>query len=86
MAQVTLQVDGMTCGHCRETVARALRGMDGVSGVQVDLERGTATVTYDEAKTGPDAFAQAITAAGYQVKNGTGGAMATPTRRGCCCG
>lgn len=87
MAEVTLHVGGMTCGHCEETVVRALRTVDGVSSASVDLETGTAAVTYDERKTGPDALVNAITEAGYEAGTGAVNAAATMEKRGggCCC-
>lgn len=87
MAEVTLHVGGMTCAHCEETVVRALRTVDGVSSASVDLETGTASVTYDERKTGPDALVNVVTEAGYEAETGAVGATATMKRRGggCCC-
>ncbi|KAG8466149.1 hypothetical protein KFE25_001905 [Diacronema lutheri] len=43
---VTLRVDGMTCGHCTGRVQRALRAVDGVADADVTLDGGgRATVT-----------------------------------------
>ncbi|MBA4356506.1 MAG: heavy metal-associated domain-containing protein [Humidesulfovibrio sp.] len=36
-------VKGMTCNHCRMSVAKALEAIPGVSGVDVDLLTGKAT-------------------------------------------
>lgn len=33
-------VQGMTCGHCIGAVTQELTGIDGVSGVEVDLDAG----------------------------------------------
>ncbi|WIB26671.1 heavy-metal-associated domain-containing protein [Curtobacterium sp. MCSS17_015] len=41
-------IDGMTCAHCVMSIDEALRGLPGVTDVQVDLVAGgtsTATVT-----------------------------------------
>lgn len=40
-----LTIEGMTCGHCRKAVATALEEVEGVTAVEVDLERGRARVT-----------------------------------------
>lgn len=82
MAEITMHVEGMTCGHCRETVTRALRAVDGVSAVQVDLEKGTAAVTYDATRTAPEALERAVTATGYRVGTAT---AAVHGRHGRCC-
>lgn len=40
-----LTIEGMTCGHCRKAVTTALEEVEGVTAVEVDLERGRARVT-----------------------------------------
>ena len=45
MEMAVLQVTGMMCGHCTASVDAALRAVNGVSDVAVDLESGQATVT-----------------------------------------
>ncbi len=44
MEIINLSVKGMSCGHCTGTVDKALRGMDGVREVDVNLEAGVAVV------------------------------------------
>jgi copper chaperone len=39
-----IKVAGMTCGHCQRAVESAIRDLEGVSDVQVDLKLGQATV------------------------------------------
>ena len=39
------KVSGMTCNHCKANVEHAIRGVEGVKEVTVDLVSGTATVT-----------------------------------------
>ena len=41
----TLNVKGMMCVNCQKHVRDALLAMDGVSAVDVNLEKGTAKVT-----------------------------------------
>lgn len=45
-ATVTLQVEGMTCTSCVAVVRKALEGVANTSAVQVDLEKGLATLDY----------------------------------------
>lgn len=40
----TLNVEGMTCGHCKAAVERALASVEGVTDVTVDLAEARATV------------------------------------------
>ena len=63
-----LDVSGMTCGSCAVTVKTALRRVDGVSLVEVDVDADRVTVTYDPGKTSADSIAEAITHAGYEAK------------------
>ena len=45
MVKVTVNVEGMMCGHCEATVKKALEAIDGVSAAEADHVKGTATVT-----------------------------------------
>ncbi len=65
--QKTLDVRGMTCGHCKMSVEGALKGLDGVEAVQVDLETGKVEVTYDEAKVSVEDMKNAVEDQGYDV-------------------
>jgi len=65
---VTLAVDNMYCSACPYIVRETLAGVQGVSGVVVSLEEKRATVTYDDALTGPEALVAASTAAGYPAR------------------
>ena len=58
---VTIQVQGMSCGSCAASVKSALKGIDGVSDARVSYEQGQAVVTYDSTKTTPEAIARADT-------------------------
>ena len=65
MSEITLKIDGMSCGHCVMSVKKAIDGVAGVN--NSDVEVGSAKITYDESKTGNDAIAAAVTSAGYKV-------------------
>lgn len=62
---VTLDVKNMSCEVCPITVRKSLEKLSGVSGVKVDFERKTATVTYDPDQVRPEALSKATTNAGY---------------------
>jgi mercuric ion binding protein len=62
---VTLNVSGMTCPACPITVKKALEKIPGVSKVDVQFEKKQVLVTFDDAKTNPDAFVKATTNVGY---------------------
>lgn len=42
-----IKVEGMKCQHCVGSVTKALEGLDGISNVQVDLEKGQASFEGD---------------------------------------
>ena len=65
MNNITLTVEGMSCGHCSARVERALNAIEGVS-AKVDLEAKAASVTYPDTVT-VDALKAAVTDAGYSV-------------------
>jgi copper chaperone len=41
---IELNVNGMTCGHCKAAVEGALKQIAGVNGVEVNLEQGKALI------------------------------------------
>ena len=61
---LTLNVTGMTCGHCVKAVTAAVRAVPGAGEVAVDLKHGTVSV-----QGSPDASAvrAAIAEEGYDV-------------------
>ena len=63
--KLTMQISGMSCGHCVGAVTRALKGVDGVNVERVTV--GNATVSYDPATTSPTTITQAIEDEGYGV-------------------
>jgi len=63
----TLNVQGMTCGHCKMAVEGALKKLDGVSNAEVNLEAANVEVTYDESKVTVEAMKEAIEDQGYEV-------------------
>ena len=62
---VTLDVQNMTCSLCPATVKKSLEKVAGVSQAQIDLEKKTATVTFDADKAQPEALTEATANAGY---------------------
>lgn len=65
---VTFAVDNMTCASCPYIVKTSMAAVPGVSTVAVSFEAKTATVTFDDAKTNPDAIATASMNAGYPAR------------------
>ena len=57
----TLKVSGVTCAGCEAAVRMAARSIDGVKNVKASYAKHNADVTYDPAKTTPEAIAKVIT-------------------------
>ena len=62
---VQLDVQKMFCATCPITVRLSLKKVPGVLEARVTLNPPIAEVTYDDAKTGPDALVHATTNAGF---------------------
>ncbi len=65
--QVTLQVQGMSCGHCVKAVETNVGNLDGVEQVKVYLESGKVDVSYEENKVSLDKIKETIDEQGYDV-------------------
>ena len=64
---VKLNVEGMTCWACAQTVKSALSEVDGVSKAELKLADGSAEVKYDSKKTDVKAIVKAVNATGFKV-------------------
>ena len=64
--QTTINVSGMTCGHCVSAVTMELSLLPSVTEVEVDLESGQVTITSDAALEA-EQLATAIDEAGYEL-------------------
>ncbi|GGP12126.1 copper chaperone CopZ [Oceanobacillus neutriphilus] len=67
MTNETIQVQGMSCGHCVSSVEGAVGGLDGVDKVNVHLQEGKVDVSFDEGKVKLDEITEAIEDQGYDV-------------------
>ena len=59
-------IEGMTCDNCVRRVEKALRGVNGVTEVRVDLQAALATVTFDTRKTHMPDLHDALLKSGYR--------------------
>lgn len=64
---VDIPVEGMTCVLCAATVKKTVRSLDGVSSVEVSLEKRTARVTYAIGTISPDRIVAAVDQLGYKA-------------------
>ena len=69
-ASCELRVGGMDCASCASSVERALKTLEGVQDVRVDVVGGKVRVGYAEGKLVRGDLAGAITRLGYVVQDG----------------
>jgi copper chaperone CopZ len=62
----TLQVQGMTCGHCKAKVEKSLVDLSEISSAEVDLIDGTVEINGDE-EINDDKLIKTIYEAGYKL-------------------
>lgn len=67
MKNVTLNVKGMSCGHCVKSVEQSVGALDGVEQVTVNLEAGKVNVAYNNQKVSLAKIKEAIDDQGYDV-------------------
>jgi copper chaperone len=65
MSNVTLTVEGMSCGHCVSAVEKAVGGLGAAA--KVDLQAKKVDIEYDENKVSLGAIKEAIEDQGYDV-------------------
>lgn len=65
METKVFKVNGMKCDHCRMRVENAIKGVEGVNNVNVDLATSKATVT---GTFNSEKVAEAIIGAGYTIE------------------
>ncbi|MDI3195238.1 heavy-metal-associated domain-containing protein [Pseudarthrobacter sp. AL20] len=67
--ETTVNISGMTCGHCVGSVIEELTAIDGINGVDIALNKGgisRAVVTSSETLD-PAEVSEAVAQAGYTV-------------------
>lgn len=70
MAQISLRIEGMTCGHCERAVRTTLLAQAGVHDVTVDRAAGSAVVEIDPSQFNQAAAIDALVEEGYPTSVG----------------
>jgi copper chaperone len=65
MNEVTIKVQGMSCGGCVKNVTGVLKALSGVADAQVSLADAAATVQYDPAQISVEGLREAVESAGF---------------------
>ena len=69
LQKITLNVDGMSCGHCSGMVQRTLEEIEGIFNVSVDLEAKKAFFDADDTSGLIDEAIKEVTEAGYKASS-----------------
>jgi copper chaperone CopZ len=67
MRTMVLDVSGITCDHCAQSIERAVAMVDGVNDAVADTMSGTVRVNLEEDKCDVPQLIDAVRRAGFQV-------------------
>ena len=81
---VEVQLSTMQCAMCSNTIEEALKKVDGVQSVEVDLEKRMAKVTFDDKMTNVPALEQAVVKVGYAANDKKADSDAYAKLPSCC--
>ncbi|MEG0913543.1 MAG: copper ion binding protein [Oscillospiraceae bacterium] len=62
-----IDINGMSCGHCKMRIENALSNLAGVEKFDVSIEDKHAVVEYNDSVVSLDAIEEAIEALGFDV-------------------
>ena len=81
--EVTFGVRG-NCGMCKETIEKAVKGLEGIAVANWDKVKKEIKVSFEESKTDLDAIHNAIAASGYDTDKVAGNEQAYEDLPMCC--
>lgn len=82
---VKLSVSGMKCDNCVAKVDKALRGVEGVKDVKVDLKSQTAEIYLASASVKSETLVKAVSGAGFKASMGSAPSPTTKEEKASCC-
>ena len=68
MKKITLEVNGMSCDHCVQTIKGALNKVIGLNLIEINLDKSQVKVEFDESQTNIQILSGEIIALGFEVK------------------
>ncbi|MDQ0859883.1 copper chaperone CopZ [Bacillus sp. V2I10] len=68
MEKMTLNVKGMSCGHCIHSIEGSVGELTGVTNVKVNLDSGTVSVEFNPNEVTLDKIKETIDDQGYDVQ------------------
>lgn len=67
MTAKTYKVPDVSCSHCKRAIESAVGAMEGVEIVDVDVEKKTVDIRFDEARVPEGAVLDTLAGEGYPV-------------------
>ena len=68
MQNVTLNVQGMSCGHCVKAVESSVGELNGIETVKVNLDEAKVAISFNEAQVSLEQIKETIEEQGYDVE------------------
>lgn len=68
MQNLTLNVQGMSCGHCVNTIEKSVGQLAGVEQVKVNLADAQVDLAFDEVQVSLDKIKETIEDQGYEIE------------------
>ncbi len=63
-----LKIDGMHCENCAASISSALRSVDGVRDVRIDVDAKQALVVFDAERAGLPKLRRAVAKIGFRAR------------------
>jgi copper chaperone CopZ len=58
----------MTCDGCKRSITKSINTLQGITKLEIDLEKKMITVEYDDSKTAEQNIVNAVVEAGYDAE------------------
>ncbi|WP_410901947.1 copper chaperone CopZ [Priestia filamentosa] len=68
MEKVVLRVNGMSCGHCVNSIEGKVGALSDVEAVKVNLSSGNVDITFNSSKVTLETIKETIDELGYEVE------------------
>lgn len=69
MSNEVINVEGMSCDHCKHSIEKALNELNGINHSEVSLANDNVEIDFDENQVTVDDLKRTIEAQGYDVLN-----------------
>ena len=84
LATATIELPTLQCGMCKKTIESKVGNDEGIKSIVVDVDKKTATVTYDKDVISLEAIEQAISKSGYDANETKADKRAQKKLHACC--